>query len=248
LKVSIITVVYNRQDTIAEAIESVLQQTYTNIEYIVVDGFSSDGTVAVIRRYADRITKFISEKDNGLYEALNKGISMATGDVIGFLHADDAFCNDNVIERIASAFIQYGTDSIYADLVYVDKLKANKQVRSWKSGNYKQNKFLYGWMPPHPTFYVKRDIYKQLGMYNTDFKSAADYELMLRYLYKHHISTTYIPEYLVKMRTGGKSNFSLRNRINANREDNQAWLQNGIKPKFYTRYLKPLRKLMQFLG
>jgi glycosyltransferase involved in cell wall biosynthesis len=248
LKVSIITVVYNRHDTIAEAIESVLQQTYADIEYIVVDGASTDGTVSIIQQYADRISKFVSETDGGLYDALNKGITMATGEIIGFLHADDTFLNPNVVSLIAAAFENQGTDSVYADLVYVDRLRVTKAVRNWKSGSFKRSNFIYGWMPPHPTFFVKREIYQRLGLYNTTFKSAADYELMLRYLYKHNISTTYIPEYLVKMRMGGKSNLSFKNRINANREDYQAWLLNDIKPKFYTRYLKPLRKLIQFVN
>lgn len=247
MKVSIITIVYNRRDTIAEAIESVLQQTYADIEYIIVDGLSTDGTVEVVQHYAGRIAKFVSETDGGLYDALNKGITMATGDVIGFLHADDTFYSPDVVARVADAFLENNTDSIYADLIYVNRLRADKLVRNWKSGIFKRSKFVYGWMPPHPTFYVKRDVYQRLGLYNTDFKSAADYELMLRYLYKHNISTTYIPECLVRMRTGGKSNLSISNRIRANREDHQAWLQNGIQAKFYTRYLKPLRKLMQYL-
>lgn len=246
MKISIITIVYNRRDTIAEAIESVLQQTYANIEYIIVDGASTDGTVEVVQQYAGQITSFVSERDGGLYDALNKGIAMATGDVIGFLHADDAFYSLNAVAAIADAFLKSDTDSVYADLVYVDQLRVDKQVRNWRSGNYERNKFIYGWMPPHPTFYVKREVYLRLGLYNTEFKSAADYELMLRYLYKHNISTTYIPECLVRMRTGGKSNLSLSNRINANREDHKAWLLNDIQPKFYTRYLKPLRKLMQY--
>lgn len=246
MKVSIITVVYNSHDTIAEAVESVLQQTYADIEYIVVDGLSTDGTVAVVQQYAGRITKFISEADGGLYDALNKGICMATGDVIGFLHADDIFYSPDAVTQVAAAFLKYDTDSVYADLVYVDRLRVDKQVRNWKSGPFNRSKFVYGWMPPHPTFYVKREVYQRLGLYNTAFKSAADYELMLRYLYKNNISTTYIPECLVRMRTGGKSNLSLSNRLKANREDYQAWLQNGIQPKFYTRYLKPLRKLMQY--
>jgi glycosyltransferase involved in cell wall biosynthesis len=247
LKVSIITVVYNNYKTIADTIESVLQQTYDDIEYIVVDGASSDGTVEIVQQHLSQISKFVSEADGGLYEAMNKGISLATGDVIGFLHADDFFSSSNVVSQIVSAFQECETDSIYADLVYVDRLNVSKIVRNWKSGQFNKRKFLYGWMPPHPTFYVKREIYERLGVYNTTFKSAADYELMLRYLYKHNISTTYIPKCFIKMRRGGKSNLSIGNRLKANREDHQAWLENKIQAKIYTRFLKPLRKLVQFL-
>jgi glycosyltransferase involved in cell wall biosynthesis len=246
LKVSIITIVFNKQDTIAEAIKSVLQQTYRNIEYIIVDGASTDGTIAIVQQYEGKISRFVTERDGGLYDALNKGINLATGDVIGFLHADDTFSSPEAIAKVANAFVKDNTDSVYADLVYVDPKKTDKLVRNWKSGNFNRKKFIYGWMPPHPTFYVKREVYQRLGLYNTEFESAADYELMLRYLYKHQISTTYIPECLVRMRNGGKSNLSFKNRLLANREDHKAWLLNGIQPKFYTRYLKPLRKLLQY--
>jgi glycosyltransferase involved in cell wall biosynthesis len=235
------------RDTIAEAIKSVLQQTYGNIEYIIVDGASTDGTVAVIQQYEGKISHFVTERDGGLYNALNKGINLSTGDVVGFLHADDTFYGPESIAKVVNAFIKDNTDSVYGDLVYVDPKKTNKLIRNWKSGDFESKKFIYGWMPPHPTFYVKREVYQRLGLYNTEFESAADYELMLRYLYKHQISVTYIPECLVKMRNGGKSNLSLSNRIKANNEDYRAWVINGLKPKIYTRYLKPLRKLIQWL-
>ncbi len=247
MKISIITIVYNNCDTIADAIESVLGQTYPDVEYIVVDGLSTDGTVDVVKSYSDRISRFISEKDNGLYDAINKGIALATGDVIGLLHSDDLFYSDDALTHVVEAFTKYNTDSVYGDLLYVQKDNTNKIIRNWVSGDFKKDNFLYGWMPPHPTFYVKRKVYQELGLYNTAFKSAADYELMLRYLYKHNISTTYIPEKLVKMRVGGKSNVSLKNRIRANQEDYQAWLVNDLNPPFYTRFLKPLRKLTQFI-
>ncbi|RAU83281.1 glycosyltransferase family 2 protein [Pontibacter arcticus] len=246
MKVSIITIVYNNRDTIADAIDSVLAQTYPNIEYIVVDGLSKDGTIDIIKGYGDRISTFVSEKDAGLYDALNKGVRLATGDVIGFLHSDDIFYNDNAVASVVEAFAQNKTNSIYADLVYVDRQNPDKVIRNWKSGEYRHSSFKNGWMPPHPTFYVKKEIYQKLGLYNTTFKSAADYELMLRYLYKHKISTAYLPEYLVRMRVGGKSNVTLKNRIRANKEDYQAWVINKLQPRFYTRFLKPLRKISQF--
>ncbi|MBJ6119809.1 glycosyltransferase [Pontibacter sp. BT310] len=247
MKISIITIVYNNRETVADAIESVLGQTYSNIEYIVVDGLSTDGTVSIISSFGNRISRFVSEKDNGLYDAVNKGIGLATGDVIGFLHSDDIFYSQESIAMVAAAFKEFNTDSVYADLLYVQKSDINKVVRNWVSGSYKRESFLFGWMPPHPTFYVKREVYQKFGLYNTQFKSAADYELMLRYLYKYKISTTYIPEKLVKMRIGGKSNVTLKNRIRANQEDYRAWRINNLQPPFYTRFLKPLRKLVQFI-
>ncbi|MEJ8801762.1 glycosyltransferase family 2 protein [Pontibacter sp. H249] len=247
MKVSIITIVYNNRETIADAIESVLGQTYSNIEYIVVDGLSTDGTVEVVKSYGSRIAFFVSEKDNGLYDAINKGIRLATGEVVGLLHSDDLFYTPDSIAQVVAAFDKSGTDTIYGDLLYVQKENTGKTVRNWVSGEYSRDSFLYGWMPPHPTFYVKREVYNTLGLYNTQFKSAADYELMLRYLYKYKVSTTYIPEKLVKMRVGGKSNITLKNRIRANQEDYQAWLINSLQPPFYTRFLKPLRKLTQFI-
>lgn len=247
LKISIITIVFNNRETIADAIESVLGQTYPHIEYIVIDGASTDGTVEIIKNYGSRITRFISEKDQGLYDALNKGIRYATGDVIGLLHSDDIFYNKDVVKAVAETFEKYAPDCLYADLLYVDREKPEKVIRNWKSGNYSRGNFVYGWMPPHPTFYVKRSVYESLGAYDTSFKSAADYELMLRYLYKNGISTVYLPEYLVRMRVGGKSNITLKNRLRANQEDYRAWVINGLTPRFFTRYLKPLRKLVQFI-
>ena len=247
MKISVITIVYNNRETIADAIDSVLAQTYADIEYIVVDGLSTDGTVEIVKSYGSKISKFISEKDGGLYDAINKGIKLATGDVVGLLHSDDIFHSKNALVAVAGAFKESKTDSVYADLVYVDRESTERVIRNWKSGSYERNSFLYGWMPPHPTFYVKREVYERLGLYNTKFKSAADYELMLRYLYKHGISTCYVPEVLVRMRVGGKSNVTLGNRWKANQEDHRAWQINDLKPLFYTRYLKPIRKLVQFL-
>ncbi|TXK29477.1 glycosyltransferase [Pontibacter qinzhouensis] len=246
MKISIITIVYNNKETIADAIESVLRQSYTDIEYIVVDGLSTDGTVEVVKSYEDKIAKFVSEKDKGLYDAINKGIGLATGEVVGLLHSDDILASKDTVAGIAKAFKAHSTDSVYGDLLYVQKEDTTKTVRNWVSGAYNRNNFLFGWMPPHPSFYVKRECYQKFGVFNTSFKSAADYELMLRFLYKHHITTAYLPEVLVRMRVGGKSNVTLKNRIRANQEDYNAWVVNGLKPKVYTRFLKPLRKLTQF--
>lgn len=248
LKVSIITVVYNNVETLRETIESMLSQDYADVEYIIVDGASTDGTVELVKSYGSRIQQFVSEPDRGLYDAINKGVKLASGEVIGLLHSDDLFCNKQSVSKIARAFQENPTaDSVYADLFYVDKDDTRRVVRNWVSGDYKRKRFIFGWMPPHPTFYVKRAVYEQHGLYDTDFKSAADYELMLRFLYKHEITTHYIHDTLVKMRVGGESNRSLKNRIRANKEDFWAWKKNNLHPRFYTRFLKPLRKLLQFI-
>lgn len=247
LKISIITVTYNSAATLEQTILSVLGQSYPHIEYIIVDGLSTDGTAAIIDKYRSRIATAISEKDKGLYDALNKGISLATGDVIGLLHSDDFYIDDQVIGKYAALFEKEQAAAAYSDLYYVDKDDTGRIVRRWKSGYYRPGAFLNGWMPPHPTFFVRKKIYERLGSFNLDFKSAADYELMLRFIEKHRISLSYLPEFTVKMRTGGKSNANVKNRVNANLEDRKAWEVNGLKPRFYTLYLKPLRKIVQFL-
>jgi glycosyltransferase involved in cell wall biosynthesis len=245
VKVSIITITYNSEATLKDTIESVVNQSYGDIEYIVVDGKSTDNSLSIIQSYKDKISKVISEKDQGLYDALNKGIALATGDLIGIIHSDDFYTNNFVIEKIVKSIEENNSDAVYADLYYVDKVDTNKIFRKWKSGNYKDGQFLNGWMPPHPTFFVKRSCYEKFGSFNLSFVSAADYELMLRFIHKHKINLSYLPEFIVKMRVGGKSNVTLKNRIRANKEDRKAWIVNGLNPKFYTLYLKPLRKIIQ---
>jgi glycosyltransferase involved in cell wall biosynthesis len=246
LKISIITVSYNSAATIEQTILSVINQSYQNIEYILIDGKSTDNTLKIAEKYKNKISKIVSEPDDGLYDALNKGIEMASGDVIGFLHSDDFYIDNFVIQKYADTFLKKNSDAAYADLYYVDKNNINKIIRKWKSGEYKPHSFINGWMPPHPTFFVKKDVYKKFGKFNLDFKSAADYELMLRFIQKHKISVAYLPEFTVKMRVGGTSNVSVKNRVNANIEDRKAWEINGLKPRFYTLYLKPFRKILQF--
>jgi glycosyltransferase involved in cell wall biosynthesis len=232
---------------VEQTILSVLEQSYKNIEYIVIDGNSTDGSMGIIEKHRTKISKVISEKDQGLYDALNKGIEAASGDVIGFLHSDDFYLNKDVIADYAKVFENNNCDGVYSDLYYVDRNNTQVIKRKWKSGIYKDNSFLNGWMPPHPTFLVKKDIYRRFGKFNLQLKSAADYELMLRFIYKYKIKICYLAEYTVKMRVGGKSNLSLKNRWKANLEDRRAWKINHLKPRFYTLYLKPLRKLFQFL-
>ena len=245
MKISIITSVYNNKETIAEAIESVLSQSYDNIEYIVVDGASTDGTVEVIQRYADRIDTFITEPDKGIYDGLNKGVALSTGDVIGFLHSDDLFEDENVVAKIAENFSKAGIDSIYGDLNYVSKEDINNVVRYWKSGSFNLRKLENGWMPPHPTFYVKREVYEKYGAFDTSFNISADYDSILRFLGREGISTRYIPEVLVKMRVGGESNRSLQNIIEKTKEDLRAVKKNNVG-HMRSIIFKNLSKIPQF--
>jgi rhamnosyl/mannosyltransferase len=245
-KISIITVLLDNKNYIQDAIESVFSQTYKNIEYIIIDGGSKDGSLQIIEKYKDRLAHFISEPDNGVYDALNKGISMASGDIIGLLHSDDFFEDEHVIETIVNTFNNTDCDAIYGDLKYVDNNNRNKVVRVWYAGNYLPNLFYKGWMPPHPTFYAKAEVYKKHGVFNTTLKFAADYELMLRFILKAGIKTAYINSFLVRMRVGGTSNRSLLNRLKANIEDRKAWRINGLKPGLLTLLLKPFSKISQY--
>ncbi len=245
-KVSIVTVCYNSASTIEDTIKSVLSQTYTNIEYIIVDGKSSDNTLDIVSNYKTNIAKVVSEKDNGLYDAINKGINLSTGEIVAILNSDDFYQDEQVIEDIVKLFEKEQLDACYADLVYVDKLDTQKVTRLWKSGYYKKGMFFKGWMPPHPTFFVQKAIYEKFGTFNLTLKSAADYEIMLRFIHKHNIKLGYLPRVIVRMREGGISNITLKNRIKANREDKKAWIINDLKPKPFTLIFKPLSKIGQF--
>ncbi|MCB9364229.1 MAG: glycosyltransferase [Flavobacteriales bacterium] len=246
-KVSIITVCYNSSKTIEDTIQSVVNQTYDNIEYIVIDGVSTDNTLEIINKYKSQITTIICEKDNGIYDAINKGIDLATGDIIANLNSDDFYIDNNVIADVVATFEKEKTDTLYGDLYYVDAVDTNKIVRYWKSKKYKEGLFLKGWMPPHPTFFVKKEVYQKFGLFDLQFKSAADYEIMLRFIHRFKASIAYLPRVVVKMRVGGVSNASLSNRIKANKEDRRAWEVNGLKPTAFTLILKPLSKILQFV-
>ncbi len=246
LNISIITAVHNGRQCIGDCIESVLAQSYRDIEYIVIDGASTDGTPDIIKKYERHISKWTSEPDNGIYDALNKGLKQATGDVIGFIHADDMYAHDKVIARVASEMTKHDVDSCYGDLLYVDKMNAKRSIRYWKSRPYKEGLFQRGWMPPHPTFFVRKAIYDRYGSFNSDFKIAADYELMIRLLEKDKISTLFIPEVLIKMRVGGASNRTLKNIAIKTIEDYKAWRVNNLRRRFYTIPFKNLSKIPQF--
>jgi len=246
LKISVITAVRNSRGTIGTAIDSVRSQSYANLEYITVDGMSNDGTEEEIRKNATVITRSIRESDTGIYDALNKGLRAATGDVIGFLHADDFLASEHVVSRIADKFQSGDLDVVYGDLVYVKANAPEITTRYWRSGTFRRSRFRRGWMPPHPTVYVRREIYEQCGMYRTDIGSQADYECLLRLMFCHSLRVGYIPEVLVKMRQGGESNVSLRNRLRANVGDREAWKVNGLRPPFGLRFTKPLSKIPQY--
>lgn len=233
MKISIITVVFNNESNIQDCIETILGQTYPNIEYIIIDGKSTDKTIDIIKSYGDKISKFISEEDKGIYDAMNKGISIATGDVIGILNSDDFYTSDKVIETIASKFMTKNIDATFSDLDYVSFKDKNCITRKWRSTPYYNNAFIRGWHPAHPTFFVKKEIYNKYGSFDLNFDISADFEIMLRFIEKYKIKTYHIPQVLVKMREGGESNQSIKNILLGNKNVRKAFEKNGI-------YLDPL--------
>lgn len=248
MKISIITATYNSERTVQAAIDSIKSQDYQSIEYIVVDGASKDRTMEIVQSNSDVICKVVSEPDKGIYDALNKGISLASGEVVGILHSDDFFATQTVITDVAEGFQDEEVDAVYGDLDYVDRERPEIIIRKWRSRVYTQNLFYNGWMPAHPTFFLRREHFLQHGSYDLSFFLGADYELMLRMMLRFKVQAKYIPKTLVKMRVGGQSNVSWKNRWIANQEDARAWKVNGLKPRFYTRWMKPLSKLAQFVS
>jgi len=245
MRISIITATFNSAGTVRDTLASIAAQQYPHIEHIIVDGLSKDNTLAIVNEFA-HVAKVISEKDKGIYDAMNKGVKLATGDVIGILNSDDFYTNPTILAKVAAVFEDPSVEAVYGDLQYVNAANVNLVTRTWKSGIFKKKSLYYGWMPPHPTFFVRRHVYEKCGLFNTTLRSAADYELMLRVLLKYDTQVKYIPEVLVKMRAGGMSNASLKNRFRANKEDAMAWQLNNLKPYFFTMWLKPLRKILQF--
>ncbi len=241
MKISIITACYNADATIERTIKSVLNQSYKNIEYIIVDGGSSDKTLDIIKSYSHGISNMVSEPDKGIYDALNKGITLATGDFIGFLHADDAFASSQIIEKITQ--LATNSDAVYGDLQYVSENE--KVIRHWESGLFSLKALKRGWMPPHPTLYIKRELYDKIGHFNLEYKIASDYDLMLRLLSIPNLKVAYLPEVVVLMRVGGASNKSLSNIIQKSKEDYKAIKRNKIGG-FWTLFMKNFGKIGQF--
>ena len=245
MKISIITITYNSAKSLPRTLDSVQSQTYRDIEHIIVDGASTDGTVALIEAYAaahDNV-KWISEKDNGIYNALNKGIALATGDVIGFLHSDDVFYSAGSIGKIATAFADGKVDVVYGDLQYS---REGKVVRRWKSNPFHPSSLKYGWMPPHPTLYVRREVYEKTGPYDDWFHISADYDMILR-IFKSGFQSKYLPEVIVSMEVGGASNKNTRARLSKTQEDYLVLKKNHTGAGLLTVACKQLRKVKQFL-
>ena len=245
MKISIITAVRNSRLTLADAFDSALAQDHPDTELIVIDGASTDGTLEVIQRYAARIAHRVSEPDRGIYDALNKGLRLATGDVVGFLHSDDRFADDRVLSRIDAALANPNIDACYGDLCYVRQEDTDRVVRYWRSGEYRRQRLAWGWMPPHPTFYARRAIYQRLGGFDLDYQIAADYDCLLRFLSAGRIACAYIPEILIHMRLGGVSNRSLGKILQKSREDYRALRRHQVGG-LGTLLMKNLQKLPQF--
>lgn len=248
MKFTIITVSYNAAKSIRDTLENVLAQQEILLEYILIDGSSNDGTLDILSEYKESITHLISEPDNGIYDAMNKGLALATGDIIGILNSDDFYCRNDVLERVQQYLIKNPTiDGVYSDLNYVDQDNPNKVIRHWKAGPYHPKNFYKGWMPPHPTVFLRREVYESVGNFNLQLKSAADYEFLLRACLKFGKKLHYLPGVVVHMRAGGMSNASLKNRLKANAEDRLAWKINGLKGGTNASILKPFGKITQFL-
>jgi glycosyltransferase involved in cell wall biosynthesis len=245
MQVSVITITYNSAATVEDTIHSVSAQDWPDKEYIIVDGASVDGTLPLINKYQGSIQKIISEKDKGIYDAMNKGIKMANGDIIALLNSDDVYTGPEVLSEVVQKFKETGADAVYGDLAYKDR-DLQKILRYWKAGEYKDGMFLKGWMPAHPAFFVRKEVYEKFGLFNTALKTSADYEIMLRFIHKEKIKVAYLPKTLVYMRVGGQSNISIKNRLKANLEDRLAWKLNGLKPGAFTLFLKPLSKIRQY--
>lgn len=246
-KISIITVCLNNADTIEETIISVVSQDYNPIEYIIVDGASSDGTLNIINKHMSRIAKLVPGPDGGIYDAMNKGLSAVTGDIIGFLNADDTYIDNTILKQIADIFRDDSVDACYADLIYVDKNNPKKVVRYWKSRPYKSGLFENGWMPAHPTFFMRRRVYERYGGYDLDYRLQSDFELTMRYMAIKSIKSVYVPKIFVRMRMGGESNKSFGNIFRGNLEAYRACRKHGLKISPFFIFRKVLSRLPQFI-
>lgn len=247
MKISVITACFNSQKTIAEAIESLKRQSWPFIEHLVIDGASQDASVAIASKTLGDGDVLISEPDRGIFDALNKGLQRASGDVIGFLNSDDLFAHDNVLCRVAACFNDPNVGAVYGDLQYVDADDTERVIRYWKSGTFSRRKLQRGWMPPHPSFFMRREFYEDLGGFDPAYRISGDYDSLLRYLSSEMFSVVYLPEVLVKMRVGGASNGSLKAILRKSSEDIKAMRNNGVNPLIALPY-KNFSKLPQFLG
>ncbi|MFJ5401157.1 glycosyltransferase family 2 protein [Pectobacterium sp. 21LCBS03] len=245
MKVSIITATYNSAKTISDTLKSLNAQTYPDIEYIIIDGGSKDNTLSLIKSSCSRVSVIISEPDKGIYDALNKGILAATGDIVGFLHSDDFFAYPDAVKDIVDAMRESNADAVYGDLNYISSTDNDVIVRKWVSGGFDINKMKLGWMPPHPTFYMKRSCYQCFGSFDLSYRISADYDSLLRYLWIHKVTVKYIPKVIINMRVGGMSNRSLSNMIMKTKEDVKAMKSNKL-PWLSAVAGKNLSKIPQF--
>lgn len=246
MKVSIITASFNSQENILDAIESVKAQDFPNIEHIFIDGNSSDKTLEIIEKNAIPNSFIISERDKGIYDALNKGLNISSGDIIGFLHSDDML-KPHSLSSVIECFREYSDmDIVYGNIDYVSKKNPKKIVRKWRSGNFNLTKLRNGWMPPHTATFIKKDIYNKYGLFNTEFSIAADYEILLRFLYEKKVPAKHLNEVLVEMRLGGESNRNLKLIAKKTAEDFKILKKKNINA-FRATALKNLRKLSQFI-
>jgi glycosyltransferase involved in cell wall biosynthesis len=247
MKVSIITVVYNGEKTIKDTIKSVMAQNYPDIEHIIIDGASTDGTMAVIQSYSERIAKVVSESDQGIYDAMNKGIKLATGEIVGILNSDDFYASPDVISTVVKQFEVNQCDSVFGDLIFVKPDDLDQVVRYYSSAKFHPNQFAVGWMPAHPTFFVKRWAYERYGLFKTDYQIASDYELLTRFLARHQLSYSYISKVMVKMRAGGVSTKNLRSNWVLNREIVRGCAENGIQTNMMRVLSKYFTKVFQLV-
>lgn len=248
MKISLITVSYNSAATIEDTIKSVLRQTHPDIEYVIVDGNSKDNTVQIIKSYEGKIAKWLSEPDRGIYDGMNKALKMVTGEVVGMINSDDYYSAENIIEQVAKAFEDENVDAIFGDLVFVDRNDTSRVVRKYSSRNWHPGKFGRGFMPAHPTFFVRRKFYDQIGLFKTDYKIAADYELLIRFLYVHKLRYKYLPLNMVFMRQGGVSSNGLKSNIILNNEILRGCRENGIKTSLPLIYLKYFAKVFELIA
>jgi glycosyltransferase involved in cell wall biosynthesis len=248
LSISIVTVVRNNKSTIADCISSVTGQSKPPFEHIIIDGKSTDGTLLEINKHQHSAVKLVSETDKGIYDAMNKGIRLATGDIIGILNSDDIYAHSHVLENVTKLFQESGTEALFADLVYVKPDNLNQVVRYYSGAGFTPEKFAWGWMPPHPTFFVRREVYVRYGLFATDYHIAADYELMARFLARHRVKYLYMSEVIVRMRTGGISTRNLKSNWILNREILRACSENNIHTNIFRVYSKYFRKVMQLFS
>lgn len=246
MTISIITATYNSSAYIADCISSINEQTYQNIEHIIIDGLSQDNTLEIINKTPNKVTKIVSEHDNGLYDAMNKGITIANGDIIGILNSDDVLSSNNILSKIATTFENEQCDAIFGDLDFVSPSGTEKIIRKWKSSPFLIGSFARGWHPPHPTLYVKKDIYEKYGLFDISLNVSADFELMLRLFEKHRIRTVYINDVLVKMRYGGESTGSIKKIIQGNVNIIKAFKKNEIPISFMYPLHRLASKIKQF--